>query len=108
MSQHPSELQRLIDRAAIHDLLACYFRGIDAADRESVRGCFTDDVRAAYEGRDAVDGIDALMRSFLTFNYDFRTLMHAALLQSDPQLRRKLPKVLGDAGPGGSFWMIRN
>lgn len=49
-----------------------------------------------------------LLRSFLTFNYDYRTLMHAALLQSDPQLRRKLPKVLGDAGPGGSFWMIRN
>ena len=66
---HPQslEIQRLIDRAAIQDLLVRYFRGIDSADAEQVRGCFTDDVRAAYDGRTFVDGIDALMNSFLTF-----------------------------------------
>jgi hypothetical protein len=67
MDQHPVEIRRLIDRAAIHDLLMRYFRGIDSADPEQVRGCFTDDVRAAYDGRGFVDGIDALMRSFLAF-----------------------------------------
>lgn len=67
MSQHPLELQRLIDRAAIQDVLTRYFRGIDAADQEAVRGCFTDDVRADYDGRKLVDGIEALMASFLTF-----------------------------------------
>jgi hypothetical protein len=67
MNQNPFEIQRLIDRAAIHDLLMRYFRGIDSADREQVRGCFTDDVRADYDGRTFVDGIDALMDAFLAF-----------------------------------------
>ncbi len=67
MTQHPVAIQRLIDRAAIQDVLMRYFRGIDSADRELVRGCFTDDVRAAYDGRTFVDGIDALMSSFLAF-----------------------------------------
>jgi hypothetical protein len=67
MDQHSFEIQRLIDRAAIQDLLMRYFRGIDSADPEQVRGCFTDDVRAAYDGRTFVDGIDALMSSFLAF-----------------------------------------
>ncbi|MGH8639262.1 MAG: nuclear transport factor 2 family protein, partial [Burkholderiales bacterium] len=67
MNQHPFEIQRLVDRAAIQDLLMRYFRGIDSADPEQVRACFTDDVRAAYDGRTFVDGIDALMSSFLAF-----------------------------------------
>ena len=67
MKPHPSEIQRLIDRAAIQDVLTRYFRGIDSADPEEVRGCFTDDVRAAYDGRTFIDGIDALMNAFLAF-----------------------------------------
>jgi len=67
MSHASLEIRRLIDRAAIRDLLMRYFRGIDSADPEQVRGCFTDDVRAAYEGRTFVDGIGALMSSFLAF-----------------------------------------
>jgi len=66
MSQ-PSELQRLLDRAAIHDVHVRYFQGIDAAHREQVRSCFTDDVRADYDGRKFVEGIEALMGSFLAF-----------------------------------------
>lgn len=62
-----SEIQWLLDRAAIQDLHTRYFHGIDAADHAVVRGCFTDDVRAAYDGRNFVDGIEALMASFFTF-----------------------------------------
>jgi hypothetical protein len=67
MSEQPVDLQRLLDRAAIHDLLVRYFQGIDAANPEQVRSCFTDDVRAGYDGRTSVDGIDALMGSFRAF-----------------------------------------
>jgi hypothetical protein len=67
MADRHIDVQRLLDRAAIHDLLACYFQGIDAANPEQVRGCFTEDVRAAYDGRTFVDGIEALMGAFLAF-----------------------------------------
>ena len=67
MAEHLVDLQRLLDRAAIQDLLARYFQGIDAADPAQVRSCFTEDVRAAYDGRTFVDGIDALMGAFLAF-----------------------------------------
>lgn len=67
MAQQPTDLKRLLDRAAIRDVLVRYFQGIDAADPAQVRSCFTDDVRAAYDGRTFVDGIDALMSSFLVF-----------------------------------------
>ena len=67
MSQQLVDIQRLLDRAAIHDVLVRYFQGIDAAKPDQVRSCFTDDVRAAYDGRTFVQGIDALMGSFLAF-----------------------------------------
>lgn len=67
MNGRGMEVQRLIDREAIRDVLARYFGGIDAADVGRVRSCFTDDVRAAYDGRAFVDGIEALMGGFLTF-----------------------------------------
>jgi hypothetical protein len=67
MSQQLADIQRLLDRAAIHDVLVRYFQGIDSADPDQVRACFTDDVRAAYDGRTFVHGIDALMDSFLAF-----------------------------------------
>jgi len=62
-----SDIQWLLDRAAIHDLHTRYFRGIDAADQVEVRSCFTEDVRADYDGRTFVEGIDALMANFLAF-----------------------------------------
>jgi hypothetical protein len=61
------EIQRLVDRAAIHDLHVRYFQGIDAADRDQVRSCFTADVRADYDRRRFVQGIDELMAVFQAF-----------------------------------------
>ena len=67
MPQHSSELQRLIDRAAIQDLLARYFQGLDRCNAEQVRSCFTDDVQAHYDHRPPIKGIEALMGGFRTF-----------------------------------------
>lgn len=67
MSQQLAELQRLIDRAAIQDVLARYFQGIDAADKDQVRTCFTDDIRAAYDGRGSAENIEELMNTFHAF-----------------------------------------
>jgi hypothetical protein len=67
MSERSTDLQQLLDRAAIHDVLVRYFQGIDAADPQQVRSCFTDDVRAAYDGRTSANGIEALMGSFFAF-----------------------------------------
>ena len=67
MPPHRIDTQCLLDRAAIHDVLARYFQGIDAGKPDQVRSCFTGDVQAAYDGRSFVQGIDALMDSFLAF-----------------------------------------
>ena len=67
MPEQSLDLQRLLDRAAIQDVLLRYFQGIDAANAQQVRSCFTDDVRAGYDGRSSVNGIEALMGSFLAF-----------------------------------------
>ena len=56
MAQHSSDIQYLIDRAAIQDLLARYFQGLDRCDPEQVRGCFTDDVRCHYDQRTPTKG----------------------------------------------------
>ena len=75
MSQHRIDIQYLLDRAAIHDLHARYFQGLDRSEPDRVRSCFTEDVIAYYDGRSAlrpggqapVRGIDALMDSIITF-----------------------------------------
>ena len=67
MPQHRIDTQWLLDRAAIHDVLARYFQGIDAGKPDQVRSCFTEDVQAYYDGRPPVRGIDALMESFMAF-----------------------------------------
>jgi len=67
MSQSSSDLQTLLDRAAIHDVHTRYFQGIDAVYYDQVRNCFTDDIRAAYAGRAYVEGIEAVMDAFLSF-----------------------------------------
>jgi ketosteroid isomerase-like protein len=61
-------VQYLADRAAIHDVLVSYFRGLDRCDRELVRNCFTDDVHVHYDKRPPVSGIDAVMAHFRTFD----------------------------------------
>lgn len=67
MSQVGMESRYLLDRAAIRDVLVRYFRGLDRADPELVRSCFTEDVRAHYEGRPPMRGIEAFMGSLRTF-----------------------------------------
>ena len=51
MAQSSSEIQYLIDRAAIHDLLTRYFQGLDRGSPEQVRSCFADDVQCHYDER---------------------------------------------------------
>lgn len=67
MLQRSSDMQYLIDRAAIQDLHARYFQGLDRCNAEQVRSCFTDDVEAHYDLRPPIRGIEALMGSFHTF-----------------------------------------
>ena len=75
MSQHRIDTRYLLDRAAIHDLHARYFRGLDRDEPDQVRSCFTENVIANYDGRSglrpggqaATVGIDALMDSIITF-----------------------------------------
>lgn len=63
----PHDLQSLIDRAAIHDVLTRYFQGIDRGSPDQVRPCFTDDVQCWYDGKAPTRGIAALMGSFWAF-----------------------------------------
>jgi len=68
MTQDSSELQYLMDRAAIQDLLTRYFQGLDRGSPEQVRNCFTDDVEAHYAQRTRTRGIEELMASLQNFN----------------------------------------
>jgi hypothetical protein len=68
MAQLPSEIQYLMDRAAIQDLLARYFQGLDRGSPEQVRSCFTDDIQAHYDQRTPTRGIEALIDSLQNFN----------------------------------------
>jgi len=61
------DLQRLLDRAAIHDLHMRYFSAADHADRTGVRACFSADVEAHYEGRAPVRGVEALIGQIALF-----------------------------------------
>ena len=63
-----AEIQYLIDRAAIQELLARYFQGLDRSDPEQVRRCFTEDVHCHYDKRTPTRGIEALMGSLQNFN----------------------------------------
>ena len=67
MSQNPQDLQTLLDRAAIHDVLARYYQGLDQHNPEQVRACFTDDVRMQFDDRPLTVGLDALMKNFFVF-----------------------------------------
>ena len=67
MPQRSSDMQYLMDRAAIQDLLARYFQGLDRCNADQVRSCFTDDVQAHYDLRPPSRGIEELMAGFRTF-----------------------------------------
>ena len=59
-------LRGLLDRAAIFDLHARYFQGLDSGREAQVRGCFLPDVRAIYHNRPEAVGLEALMADSLT------------------------------------------
>ena len=67
MPEASTDLQYLLDRAAIQAVLARYFHGLDSCNPEQVRSCFTEDVQAQYDQRPPVKGIDALVASFQNF-----------------------------------------
>lgn len=61
------DLQYVLDRTAIAEVLARYFQGLDRGLADQVRSCFADDVQAFYDDREPVSGIEALMDSLVTF-----------------------------------------
>jgi hypothetical protein len=63
----PAQLQLLLDRSAIREVLVRYYHGADSGDEAVVRSCFTQDVRAHYDGRTPVAGLDALMAQIPLF-----------------------------------------
>ena len=63
-----SNLQYLADRAAIQEVLVRYFQGLDRCSPQQVRSCFTDDVHVHYDKRPPVNGIEAVMAHFRTFD----------------------------------------
>jgi hypothetical protein len=75
MEHESPALRSLLDRAAIQDVLAVYFQGLDRAEPELLRRCFTPDVVASYDGRSSlrpsapepVRGVEALIDSLVTF-----------------------------------------
>jgi hypothetical protein len=67
MQPSASDVQRLIDRSAIEEVLVRYFHGADSGDEAIVRSCFTQDVCAHYDGRPPVSGLDALMAQIPLF-----------------------------------------
>jgi hypothetical protein len=62
------ELQQLLDRAAIQDVLTRYYHAADSGNKDLMRSCFTEDVRAHYIDRPPVSGLDALMAQIPLFD----------------------------------------
>ncbi len=67
MLHNACDIQTLIDRAAIHDVLARYYQGLDQHNPHQVRACFTEDVQIKFDDRPLTVGVDALMKSFFVF-----------------------------------------
>jgi hypothetical protein len=61
------DLDYLLASAGIRECQVRYFQGLDRGLPDQVRSCFTADVRAYYDGREPITGIDALIGSLNTF-----------------------------------------
>lgn len=68
MNARSPELQQLLDRAAIQDVLTRYFHAADSGNKSLFRSCFTQDVRAHYNDRTPVSGLDAFMAQIPLFD----------------------------------------
>lgn len=67
-------LQLLLDRAAIHDLIMRYARGVDRRDLALVASCFAAD--AAYDGSLGTGGIDVVLAALHERMPRYQTTMH--------------------------------
>lgn len=67
MSQPRIDLQYVLDCTAIEAVLTRYYQGLDRGLPDQVRSCFTDDIKAYYDGREPIAGIEAMMNSLNTF-----------------------------------------
>jgi 3-phenylpropionate/cinnamic acid dioxygenase small subunit len=67
-------VQELRDRAAIHDLLMRYARGVDRRDLESVAACFAPDAR--YEGALGIGSIEVALSALRERMQRYQTTMH--------------------------------
>ena len=67
MSQPRIDMQYVLDRTAIEAVLTRYYQGLDRGLPDQVRSCFTDDIKAYYDGREPIAGIEAMMNSLNTF-----------------------------------------
>jgi hypothetical protein len=82
-----SRLQELLDREAIKELKARYFRLLDAKDWDAWRDVFTADVHVRILDGDPVDGVDAFVAKVRREVGDTRTAHHGHL----PELTLESP-----------------
>ena len=69
MPQPRIDMQYVLDRTAIEEVITRYFQGLDSCLPDKVRSCFVDDVKAFYDGREPTSGIEAMMDSMITFKH---------------------------------------
>ena len=67
MPRPPINLQYLLDKTAIEEVITRYFQALDRCLPDQVRSCFTDDVKAYYDGRSPQHGIETMMANMNTF-----------------------------------------
>lgn len=67
MPRPPINLQYLLDKTAIEEVITRYFQALDRALPEQVRSCFTEDIKADYDGRTPIRGIETMMATMNTF-----------------------------------------
>ena len=89
-------LQTLLDRAAIHDLIIRYARGVDRRDLDLVASCFAAD--AAYQGSLGTGGIDVVLAALRERMPRYRTTMHF--------LTNPLVEVRGDAASCETYALV--
>ncbi len=67
MTRQRIDMQYVLDKTAIEEVITRYFQALDRALPDQVRSCFTDDVKAYYDGRPPLHGIENMMASMNTF-----------------------------------------
>ena len=89
-------LRDLCDRAAIHDLLTRYARGVDRRDLQLVASCFTPD--AGYEGRLGTGTIAVALDALRDRMARYETTMHL--------LANELIELDGDAARCETYGLV--